>query len=71
MVHTLRAHRFRRPRRDPPSAAFGHPPGPFGVRALHRLAEERAQSVGAMSPHTAADDDDGDEADEIAEGADQ
>jgi hypothetical protein len=43
---------------------------PFGVRVLGQLAKEREQSVGAMSPHVAADDD-GNEADEIAEGADQ
>ncbi|MGW5461644.1 glycosyl hydrolase [Streptomyces sp. NPDC003996] len=55
----------------PPSAASGRSASPFGVRVLGQLAKERAQSVGAMSPHVAADDDDGNEADEIAEGADQ
>jgi hypothetical protein len=55
----------------PPSAAAGRSPSPFGVRVLGQLAKERAQSAGAMTPHVAADDDDGNEADEIAEGADQ
>ncbi|MCC5474833.1 WD40/YVTN/BNR-like repeat-containing protein [Streptomyces barringtoniae] len=55
----------------PPSAASGRSVSPFGVRALAHLAKEREQSVGAMSPHVAADDDGGNEADEIAEGADQ
>ncbi|MGJ5756095.1 hypothetical protein FB563_7622 [Streptomyces puniciscabiei] len=53
-----------------PSVASGRSVSPFGVRALGQLAKEREQSVGAMSPHVAADDD-GNEADEIAEGADQ
>ncbi|MFF5014691.1 glycosyl hydrolase [Streptomyces sp. NPDC001165] len=56
----------------PPSAASGRGGvSPFGVRTLGQLAKERVQSVGAMSPHLKADDDDGNEADEIAEGADQ
>ncbi|MEU6089515.1 glycosyl hydrolase [Streptomyces sp. NPDC047085] len=56
----------------PPSAASGRGgAGPFGVRTLGQLAKERQQSVGAMSPHLQAKDDDGGEADEIAEGADQ
>ncbi|MFF7355854.1 glycosyl hydrolase [Streptomyces filipinensis] len=55
----------------PPSAASGRGAGPFGARTLGQLAKEREQSVGAASPHLTADDDDGNEADEIAEGADQ
>ncbi|MFE2104068.1 glycosyl hydrolase, partial [Streptomyces sp. NPDC059468] len=56
----------------PPSAASGRGGvSPFGVRTLGQLAKERVQSVGARSPHLKADDDDGNEADEIAEGADQ
>ncbi|SOE06961.1 glycosyl hydrolase [Streptomyces sp. Ag109_G2-15] len=57
----------------PPSAASGRGGvSPFGVRTLGQLAKEREQSVGkTMSPHLKADDDDGNEADEIAEGADQ
>ncbi|WP_333775243.1 glycosyl hydrolase [Streptomyces sp. IBSBF 3136] len=59
----------------PPSAASGRGGAdPFGVRTLHQLAKEREQSVGARassSPRLQADDDDGNEADEIAEGADQ
>ncbi|MDQ0605239.1 hypothetical protein QF037_009584 [Streptomyces canus] len=56
----------------PASAASGQNNGPFGVRALDRLAAEREQSVGAMSPSLKGEDgDDGNEADEIAEGADQ
>ncbi|MGW3209833.1 glycosyl hydrolase [Streptomyces sp. NPDC001135] len=54
----------------PPSTASGRGVSPFGVRTLGQLAKGRAQSVGAASPHAAADDD-GNEADEIAEGADQ
>ncbi|SEE18884.1 hypothetical protein SAMN04490357_7218 [Streptomyces misionensis] len=54
-----------------PSSAAGRSASPFGVRALDQLAKERTQSVGAMSPHLSADDDGGNEADEIAEGADQ
>ncbi|OIK00443.1 glycosyl hydrolase [Streptomyces sp. MUSC 14] len=55
----------------PPSAAYGRSPSPFGARVLGQLAKERVHSVGTMSPHVAADDDGGNEADEIAEGADQ
>ncbi|MGW3359790.1 glycosyl hydrolase [Streptomyces bungoensis] len=56
----------------PPSSASGRGgTSPFGVRTLAHLAKERQQSVGAMSPHLQADDDGGNEADEIAEGADQ
>ncbi|ANP51312.1 hypothetical protein J2Z21_002927 [Streptomyces griseochromogenes] len=56
----------------PPTAASGRGGAvPFGVRALGRLAEQRQHSVGVVSPHLRADDDDGNEADEIAEGADQ
>ncbi|MEU6773696.1 glycosyl hydrolase [Streptomyces sp. NPDC046759] len=54
----------------PPSAASGRSTSPFGVRVLGQQAKEREQSVGAMSPHLSGDDD-GNEADEIAEGADQ
>ncbi|WP_432027659.1 glycosyl hydrolase [Streptomyces sp. 1222.5] len=55
----------------PPSAASGRGVNPFGVRVLAQLAHEREQSIGAVAPHLAADDDDGNEANEIAEGADQ
>ncbi|MFE1885131.1 glycosyl hydrolase, partial [Streptomyces diastatochromogenes] len=60
----------------PPSAASGRGGvSPFGVRTLGQLAKEREQSVGKTVspayPHLQADDDDGNEADEIAEGADQ
>ncbi|MDQ0993834.1 hypothetical protein QFZ74_005062 [Streptomyces sp. V3I7] len=56
----------------PASAAPGGDSSPFGVRALKRLAAEREQSVGAVSPNLKAEEgDDGNEADEIAEGADQ
>jgi hypothetical protein len=58
----------------PASAASGQSNTPFGARALAQLAAERADSVGAMSPKVKAEDgdgDDGNEADEIAEGADQ
>ncbi|WP_432169015.1 glycosyl hydrolase [Streptomyces sp. 1222.5] len=55
----------------PPSAASGRGVNPFGVRVLAQLAHEREQSTGAVAPHLAADDDDGNEANEIAEGADQ
>ena len=58
----------------PASAASGQGNSPFGARTLDRLAAQRADSVGAMSPRAKAEDgdgDDGNEADEIAEGADQ
>jgi len=58
----------------PAGAAPGSGGTPFGARALAQLAAERGQSVGAVSPKAKADDDggdDGNEADEIAEGADQ
>ncbi|MFB7510411.1 glycosyl hydrolase, partial [Streptomyces broussonetiae] len=55
----------------PASGASGRPPSPFGARVLGHLAKEREQSVGAVSPHEAGDDRGGNEADEIAEGADQ
>ncbi|MFH8391073.1 glycosyl hydrolase [Streptomyces sp. NPDC018036] len=62
----------------PAGAAPGPGGTPFGARALARLAAERAQSAGAVTPRATAkakagDDggDDGNEADEIAEGADQ
>lgn len=55
----------------PASAAPGGHVSPFGARALARLAAERQQSVGDVSPSVKAEDDDGNEADEIAEGADQ
>ncbi|MFC8513902.1 glycosyl hydrolase [Streptomyces sp. NPDC057257] len=57
----------------PASAASGGGGGsPFGARTLDQLAQEREQSVGAMSPSLKGEDgDDGNEADEIAEGADQ
>jgi hypothetical protein len=57
----------------PASAAPGqNSSNPFGARALDQLAAERTQSVDAMSPKVKEDDgDDGNEADEIAEGADQ
>ncbi|MEU6280975.1 glycosyl hydrolase [Streptomyces sp. NPDC047028] len=61
----------------PPSAsAAGHGGGsPFGPRTLAQLAKERVHTVGAASSKAplaqAEDDDGGNEADEIAEGADQ
>ncbi|MFC8342520.1 glycosyl hydrolase [Streptomyces sp. NPDC057280] len=55
----------------PAGAAPGGDSSPFGARTLAQLAAEREQSVGAMSPSLAAEDDDGNEADEIAEGAAQ
>jgi len=56
----------------PAGAAAGKTRGPFGARALARLAAEREHSIGTVSPKLKADDgDDGNEADEIAEGADQ
>ncbi|MEU0853850.1 glycosyl hydrolase [Streptomyces griseofuscus] len=55
----------------PPSSATGRSTSPFGARALDRLATERTQSVGARTPRLSGDDDGGNEADEIAEGADQ
>ncbi|MFF4014098.1 glycosyl hydrolase [Streptomyces sp. NPDC001843] len=55
----------------PASAAPGGHSSPFGVRTLKQLAAEREQSVGSMRPSVKAGDDDGNEADEIAEGADQ
>ncbi|MFI8529685.1 glycosyl hydrolase [Streptomyces aquilus] len=55
----------------PAGAAPGGDGSPFGVRTLAQLAAEREQSVGAMSPSLSAEDDDGNEADEIAEGAAQ
>ncbi|WP_109002421.1 glycosyl hydrolase [Streptomyces rishiriensis] len=45
---------------------------PFGARTLAQLAAQRTQSAGAMNPRVKAEDeDDGNEADEIAEGAQQ
>ncbi|MFH8336652.1 glycosyl hydrolase [Streptomyces sp. AM6-12] len=55
----------------PPSSAAGRTASPFGVRALGQLAKERTKSAGAMTPRLSGDDDGGNEADEIAEGADQ
>ncbi|KUN29823.1 glycosyl hydrolase [Streptomyces antibioticus] len=55
----------------PAGAAPGGDNSPFGARTLAQLAAERAQSVGAMRPSLSAEDDDGNEADEIAEGAAQ
>ncbi|MCW8383583.1 ligand-binding sensor domain-containing protein [Streptomyces justiciae] len=55
----------------PAGAAPGGDSSPFGARTLAQLAAEREQSVGAMSPSLSAEDDDGNEADEIAEGAAQ
>ncbi|OIK04802.1 WD40/YVTN/BNR-like repeat-containing protein [Streptomyces monashensis] len=55
----------------PPSAASGRSPSPFGARVLGQLAKERVHSVGAVSPNEAGDGDGGNEADGIAEGADQ
>ncbi|MFF5283087.1 glycosyl hydrolase [Streptomyces sp. NPDC013171] len=54
----------------PADAASGGGHSPFGARDLARLAAERQQSVGVMSP-SLAEEDDGNEADEIAEGAEQ
>lgn len=59
----------------PAGAAPGSHGTPFGARALAQLAAERGQSAGAVSPRAKAEEDgggdDGNEADEIAEGADQ
>ncbi|ARP68696.1 glycosyl hydrolase [Streptomyces pluripotens] len=55
----------------PPSSAAGRGATPFGARVLGQIAKERVQSSGTVSPHVAADDKDGNESDEIAEGADQ
>ncbi|MFC8435397.1 two-component regulator propeller domain-containing protein, partial [Streptomyces sp. NPDC057253] len=55
----------------PAGAASGRSTAPFGARTLDRLAAQREDSVGTLSPQVAEDDDDGNEADEIAEGADQ
>ncbi|MFF8596445.1 glycosyl hydrolase [Streptomyces sp. NPDC015220] len=56
----------------PASASPGRHTSPFGARALARLAAERAHSAGVLGPRAKSDDgDDGNEADEIAEGADQ
>ncbi|MGW5327972.1 glycosyl hydrolase [Streptomyces sp. NPDC004014] len=55
----------------PASAAPGGHGGPFGVRALDRLAAQREHTVGAAPRLKPEDGDDGNEADEIAEGADQ
>ena len=55
----------------PAGAASGRGHAPFGTRTLNQLAAEREQSTGMLSPNVAEDDDDGNEADEIAEGADQ
>ncbi|MGW2858169.1 glycosyl hydrolase, partial [Streptomyces sp. NPDC001215] len=56
----------------PASASSGGHSSPFGARTLAQLAAQRAHSVGAISPKAkAADGDNGNEADEIAEGADQ
>ncbi|MET7355413.1 hypothetical protein [Streptomyces mirabilis] len=59
----------------PAGAASGGSNTPFGGRALAQLAAEREQSMGAVTPKAKAENDgggdDGNEADEIAEGADQ
>ncbi|MFF4801316.1 glycosyl hydrolase [Streptomyces sp. NPDC001351] len=56
----------------PAGAASGKAKTPFGARTLAQLAAERTQSVGTMSPRLKGEDGDGgNEADEIAEGADQ
>ncbi|UXY28808.1 glycosyl hydrolase [Streptomyces sp. HUAS TT20] len=56
----------------PASAAPGKNSTPFGARTLARLAAERTHSAGGVTHKVrAADEDDGNEADEIAEGADQ
>ncbi|WP_405795587.1 glycosyl hydrolase [Streptomyces longwoodensis] len=55
----------------PAGATTGGHPDPFGPRTLDRLAAAREQSIGPANPGLAAEDDDGNEADEIAEGADQ
>ncbi|TKA04683.1 beta propeller repeat protein [Actinacidiphila oryziradicis] len=56
----------------PAGAAPGRHSSPFGVRTLKQLAAERSQSAGGVTAKvTAKDADNGNEADEIAEGADQ
>ncbi|MER5914847.1 glycosyl hydrolase [Streptomyces sp. NPDC001982] len=55
----------------PAGAAPARHGSPFGVRAQAQLAAERDGSAGVVTPSLAGEDDDGGEADEIAEGADQ
>jgi hypothetical protein len=58
----------------PAGAASGRNNSAFGVRTLAQLAAQRAQSVGGVTAKATTEDDggdDGNEADEIAEGADQ
>ncbi|MCX4703714.1 glycosyl hydrolase [Streptomyces sp. NBC_01373] len=58
----------------PASAAPGQHSSPFGARTLAQLADQRAQSTGGITAKAVTQDgdgDDGNEADEIAEGADQ
>ncbi|MEV8566186.1 glycosyl hydrolase [Streptomyces sp. NPDC051322] len=54
----------------PAGAASGGKPSPFGPRAMDRLAHQRTASHGNFAAQVAGDDD-GNESDEIAEGADQ
>ncbi|MCZ1002518.1 hypothetical protein O1M63_38110 [Streptomyces mirabilis] len=64
----------RRPRssRCPPAPRPARTGPSFGARALARLAAGRAQSTGGITPKvTAQDSGGGNEAGEIAEGADQ
>ncbi|WP_030901567.1 glycosyl hydrolase [Streptomyces sp. NRRL F-5126] len=61
----------------PASAAPGGTHQPFGPRTMAGVAQQRLASAGALTPHTAARDEDGgdpdggNESDEIAEGAAQ
>ncbi|GGJ16266.1 glycosyl hydrolase [Streptomyces brasiliensis] len=55
----------------PAGAAPARHGSPFGARVQDQLAAERAQSAGVMAPSLAGEDDDGGEAEEIAEGAAQ
>ncbi|AEY86038.1 hypothetical protein SHJG_0761 [Streptomyces hygroscopicus subsp. jinggangensis 5008] len=55
----------------PAGAASGKSEKPFGARVLARLAAERGTSIRPLGPQARAEDEDGNEADEIAEGADQ
>ncbi|WP_327575440.1 MULTISPECIES: glycosyl hydrolase [unclassified Streptomyces] len=54
----------------PAGAVSGGTPNPFGVRTMDRLAHQR-ESAHAHLTASLSDDDDGNESDEIAEGADQ
>nr|WTB33388.1 glycosyl hydrolase [Streptomyces sp. NBC_00830] len=54
----------------PADALSGGKANPFGTRVTHQLAQQRTDSAGDLAPSVAGNDD-GNESDEIAEGADQ